>query len=487
MTRSGVAMAVCAFCIRLLAPATACAQLAASAEDRADLLRRNPASADPTTSSPLSFPEWQVVLEASREAKEITARFGVQKGDWGLDVKLKGPIGESSPQAPLADLTGLAADVSADIGLTRTAWKVTPIAPALSELLCERNNRSLSVAEMEAQGGSLFNESAAGESVVGWPDFIKALATPAGDPLGRFLSDAGPALVVQLAARTPPIPESDKIELLKAVNAALKTASATSVLRAHVTGPLPTTVEQLLTLPVLTPAERLYVNRQLLELALPRGPEGSLQMVRRAGPPCRASALSKAFRREYLDSFSVGSAFQFGLRFKAARTDFQYVTSDMLAAAPGPALGDAIEATDKTRYGFSGTLVLGVLSPNRNLIAAGVSYQSSYSPATDPVSVCRPITTTDALACRELALGEPTRASKAVGYVEYRRRISKGLGVAPQVFYDAKREHIGLNVPIYFLASGSGLSGGIALKWEEKAKFVASLFVGNVFNFEDAR
>ncbi len=424
--------------------------------ERPALLLQQSGARDATTSSPLSAPETVVSLEASREAKEITAKLGWQVGDLVVDLKFKGPIGEQQPSAALATLDGLADGVSADLGVSHLLWN--PQLPADFWRICEDNNRGLTAAEVEAAGGSEVKES----DIAGWPDFITAIATCSGLP-GR-----PDELAKTLAARGQRTP-SDEQALLKALNEALHAPEATPVLAGRVVVPLPPSVADLLRRSALTPGERLHLNRQLLELALKEGPDEPLMVLRPAGPPCMASKLSASSRQRMLAGAKVGHAVWLGARAKSGRTDLEYADVATL------------EPLEKTRYGFALSASVGILTPLNRFFALGVKHEVSHRPAADPVEICRPYKGSPNFTCSEMSVGEPTRESRILGYFEFRTLVAKKFALGPQIFHDFRNGRTALNVPLYFLSSDKGLNGGLVFKWAEGKKFSASLFVGNVF------
>jgi hypothetical protein len=114
---------------------------------------------DPSMDSPISTPAVQVKLEGNKENGTVKARVGVQTGDWIFDLKLSGPIGETSDQATLVDLDGLANKATADFGLSWVRWNPTAD-PVVQRQVCVRYLIDTGKALDEAAARALLRQTA---------------------------------------------------------------------------------------------------------------------------------------------------------------------------------------------------------------------------------------------------------------------------------------------------------------------------------------
>lgn len=257
-----------------------------------------------------------------------------------------------------------------------------------------------------------------------------------------------------------------------ALNESLGTAEATPILLTLINIELPPAVAARVRRPVLTRYERRLLNRQLLELASLKKSGDPVRSISPVGPPCRANALAKPYRDKLVELSRFGQAFWIGARIKLGRATFDFADPETLAAKSESHTGAAI----------AGSVAL--LTESNHFFAASVKREISYKRAGSPVDICRPYEQGDALTCANVTIGAPAERKRTLGRVEYRKHLAQKLAIGPILHYDFNDKKSGISLPVYFLSSKDGLTGGMNVVWAQGKKFSAALFVGNVFSLK---
>ena len=114
---------------------------------------------------------------------------------------------------------------------------------------------------------------------------------------------------------------------------------------------------------------------------------------------------------------------------------------------------------------------IGAFTYSESLLAAGAASQ-----------ICRPIEGTTGLKCDNSVLGAPHGKTSAVVSVELRRFIASAAAWSPSIQYDLKNDVTAVEVPVYFLGSGTTPMGGIRFGWRSDTEEVSAVvFVGAAF------
>jgi hypothetical protein len=126
--------------------------------------------------------------------------------------------------------------------------------------------------------------------------------------------------------------------------------------------------------------------------------------------------------------------------------------------------------------------VFGAMQFDESLLTGGFRYQVAYKDATTG-SLC-PAPKSYPVDCKTGPIGPPPKTESPIPYIEYRQRIGGGFAIDPSFNYDLKKSVVGVNLPMYFIGSGSGkLSGGLSVGWRSDqggAQF--GLFAGTAFS-----
>jgi hypothetical protein len=83
-------------------------------------------ASDPAGTSATSTPAAQLVLSGSKDNTSAKAQVGVALGDFVVQVKGNIPVSGTDSTANIADLSGLSAKATADIGVTYVLWNPKP-------------------------------------------------------------------------------------------------------------------------------------------------------------------------------------------------------------------------------------------------------------------------------------------------------------------------------------------------------------------------
>lgn len=136
--------------VLVLGPTDAHAQMPAQPLTRQGAADASRPMKDATASSVIHLPDVALSLTGGRGEKKAEARAGIAVGDWTVDAKLSGPLGEGAPEANFATLGGLSNAAALHIGTSYLWWK--PQAEATAQRpVCERYQRSLAKTLDEAK------------------------------------------------------------------------------------------------------------------------------------------------------------------------------------------------------------------------------------------------------------------------------------------------------------------------------------------------
>jgi len=155
-------------------------------------------------------------------------------------------------------------------------------------------------------------------------------------------------------------------------------------------------------------------------------------------------------------------------RGRIAPESFHYVTT-------------ALDERSEHRTSWSAGGSAGALLANGLLVTFTYTRQVAYE-ANGSVQICEPFGAAGALSCDNRVVGPPVSAGRShLASFELRRFFSDSLAISPRVTYDVTRSVTGVQLPIYFLRSADGLTGGVTLGWRSDSNaFVVSATVGAV-------
>jgi hypothetical protein len=189
--------------------------------------------------------------------------------------------------------------------------------------------------------------------------------------------------------------------------------------------------------------------------------------------------------RPFLDSVVPGPVTFFGVEAAINQADFSYLDQP------------AFEVRDASKFGFGGTLFAGVLfDVSATSLTGSFTYARSYRAARQ-ITLCQPINAIPQSQCITAAGGPPKREEQAVIALEMRHAFPAPVGefaklaIAPELSFDVKNSAYAVDLPIYFVANGTGkLRGGLRLgyvntKGEDGGReddFSLGLFVGVPFS-----
>lgn len=159
----------------------------------------------------------------------------------------------------------------------------------------------------------------------------------------------------------------------------------------------------------------------------------------------------------------------FGISATVGRKRYEYLTED------------ALEDRSANHNNWSASAYLSRYYSRAGLFLARVTYKDAWSDAQDePEEVCRPIEgNADSLHCKTVSIGEPQNRSATTASFEWRRFLREDLALNPRVTYSFAKEYWQLELPVYFLKGGKGLTGGARLGWRSDKKEVTfGVFVG---------
>ena len=174
---------------------------------------------------------------------------------------------------------------------------------------------------------------------------------------------------------------------------------------------------------------------------------------------------------KYDDAVNFGTPLFVGARVKLARKKFHFVNDQFVEQEPESHISWAAVA-----HGGAYLESLGY---------AGVSARIERSwKADDSAEYCAPVGTGGVTKCQKLEDAAPSRKTKVVASVEWRRYFGAHVGIGLTAAYDLVGQVLGAELPLYFLQSpDGGLNGGLKVGLSsEDATPSLSLFVGSTFS-----
>jgi hypothetical protein len=138
-----------------------------------------------------------------------------------------------------------------------------------------------------------------------------------------------------------------------------------------------------------------------------------------------------------------------------------------------------LAARSKNHETYTASGRLGYYSDALGFVIGSYAYRRSHAPAGSPADICQVIDGTTALRCQPAVIGAPAPRRLSVASVELRKFFAAPIAISPSVQRDFEKDITAVDVPLYFLKTGSSLTGGVRFGWRSDTKEVAAVvFVG---------
>jgi hypothetical protein len=165
-----------------------------------------------------------------------------------------------------------------------------------------------------------------------------------------------------------------------------------------------------------------------------------------------------------------------GLTAGVSRSTFTYLTAVDL------------DAQEESHSNWKLGAHVGLYRPTTGYLRAGVAHLDTYRPAEATASeICQAVDGAEATRCREIVIGAPTNVRSTIASLEWRYFLPGGkVAISPSISRDLENRVTALILPVYFLGSEGGLTGGARIGWEsEKEAITFAIFVGAALKVVD--
>jgi hypothetical protein len=452
-------------------------------------------AADPSLRSTIATPSIDFSAELAKDKKTATVKAGFALGEaFTLEGGFTGAFSDDDDRSPLANVRGLGTGSKGWAGLTYKKYRLSADLPELQRICWEylwSIGEGLFDAAVNCTEGGLPRESFAARLAAATPGtgvravcqrFLRALAT--GPTATPAIDCDAPDIEALLSGQISVLAERGSMSYrARASQTGANLLDLCNEYRRSIGKPPTGETCKPSDLPDKSWQEQFEAARQgssvdQLKVDICNQYRAAKGLAPATTADCAAAAaadplFTQSFHDRYAAAYHWGLTPIVSARYEANRSKFSH-------------LDDALVQQDPHHTSGAFLVDVGFLTSGGTLVTAGYRYADVWK-AKSSVSLCRPISGTDAASCAPAILTAPTEKKTHGFEAQAKRFVTRN--IAAQVVWAIDQDrHWQIDVPVYFIPDkdSKGLTGGLVASYQrEEKRWDVSVFVGQRFTLFD--